>query len=135
VKNLDNRQLIRKYYDMWNHFDFDHADQWLHAKIHFRGSLDITAEGIEEFKEYAHMLTTAFENLHHSIEIEVYENNLAAAYVTYSAKHVGELLGYAPTGKHINYSGAVFFQIRNSKIVSINVLGDLNALHKQLTAS
>lgn len=130
---MDNKQLIRGYYDMWNNRDFEQAEKFLDEDIRFRGSLDIVANGIEGFKEYTKLIITAFPNLYHAIEMEVHEKNLAAVYVTYSGTHEGELLGYEPTGNRISYSGAAFFQFKNEKIASINVLGDLNSLHKQLS--
>jgi len=129
---MNNKELVRAYYDMWNSKDFSRADSLLDADIRFRGSLDITANGIEGFKEYAHMLIQAFPNLYHAIEITVHEDALAAVYVTYTATHEGPLFDYAPTGRRICYSGASFFQFKQGKIASINVLGDLNALHRQL---
>lgn len=127
-----NKELIQKYYDMWNKKEFDKADQILDENISFRGSLDISTHGIQEFQEYAKMLTAAFGDLYHAVEITVIENNIAAVYVTYTGKHIGKILEYEATGNKFNYSGAAFFQFRNSKIVSINVLGDLYSLYKQL---
>lgn len=129
---MDNRELVRAYYEMWNDHDFSKADKLLDPDIRFRGSLDIVANGIEGFKEYAQMIITAFPNLYHAVEMTVHENSMAAAYVTYTGTHKGPLFNYAPTGNRICYAGASFFQFRNGKIASINVLGDLNALHKQI---
>lgn len=129
---MTNKELIQAYYQMWNTRNFDSAESILDTDVRFRGSLDITANGIEGFKEYAEMLISAFPNLYHALEMSVHENNTAAVYVTYTGTHSGQLFEYAPTMKRICYSGAAFFQIRNEKIRSINVLGDLNALHKQL---
>ncbi|WP_304543349.1 ester cyclase [Sulfurimonas microaerophilic] len=129
---LTNKELIRKYYDMWNKKEFDKASEILDENISFRGSLDITAHGLKEFQEYATMLTKAFGDLYHAVEITVVENSLAAVYVTYTGKHIGKILEYEASGNKFNYSGAAFFQFKNSKIVSINVLGDLNSLYKQL---
>lgn len=130
---MDNKKLLHAYYEMWNNRDLSKADQLLDPDVRFRGSLDITANGIEGFKEYAQMLFTAFPNLYHAVEMTVVENDMAAAYVTYTGTHQGTIFGYAPTGNRICYSGASFIQFRNGKIVSINVLGDLNALYKQLS--
>ncbi len=130
---MDNKELLHAYYEMWNNRDFTKADKLLDPDVRFRGSLDITANGIEGFKEYAQMLFTAFPNLYHAVEMTVVENNMAAAYVTYTGTHEGPVFDYAPTGNRICYSGASFFQFRDNKIVSINVLGDLNALYKQLS--
>ncbi|MGB6018856.1 MAG: ester cyclase [Sulfurimonadaceae bacterium] len=132
---MENKQLIRAYYEMWNSQDFSKADILLDDDIRFRGSLDIVANGIEGFKEYAEMIIKAFPNLYHAVEMEVHENNMAAVYVTYSGTHEGPLLGYEATGNRISYSGAAFFHFKNGKIANVNVLGDLNALNKQLSKS
>ena len=51
--------------------------------------------------------------------------------------HVGEdllgpLFGVAPTGKRIEYAGLALFHIRDGRIASGFVLGDLNGLMRQL---
>ena len=130
---INNKELINAYYQMWNDKNFDMADNICDKDIRFRGSLDITANGIEGFKEYAQMLTSAFPNMYHAVEMSVYDNNMVAVYVTYSGTHEGEIFDYEPTGKRISYSGASFFQLKDGKIMSINILGDLNSLHKQLS--
>ncbi|QOY51243.1 ester cyclase [Candidatus Sulfurimonas baltica] len=130
---MTNKELISAYYQMWNDKDFDKANIICDKDIRFRGSLDITANGIDGFKEYAQMLIGVFPNLYHAVEMSVYENDMVAIYVTYTGSHEGALFDYAPTGRRICYSGASFFQIRDGKIMSINILGDLNSLHKQLS--
>ena len=130
---MTNKELINAYYQMWNDKNFDKANLILDEDVRFRGSLDITANGIDGFKDYAKLITTAFPSLYHAVEMSVYDASSVAIYVTYTGTHEGQLLDYAPTGKRICYSGAAFFQIRDGKIKSINVLGDLNSLHKQLS--
>ena len=129
---MTNKELVSKYYEMWNDKSFEDANTLLDNDVRFRGSLDITANGLEGFKDYAHMLTAAFPNLYHAVEMTVFENNMAAVYVTYTGKHEGKILDYEPTGNRFRYSGAAFFHFKNEKIYSINVLGDLNSLYKQI---
>ncbi len=81
-----------------------------------RESLDIVANGIEEFKEYTKLISTAFPHIYRSVEMEVHEKNLAAVYVTYSGTHEVELLEYETTGNRISYSGAAFFHFKNEKL-------------------
>jgi steroid delta-isomerase-like uncharacterized protein len=130
---MEAKQLLQSYYAMWNEADFSKADALLDPDVRFRGSLGITANGLEGFKDYAAMLTQAFAAPYHAVEITVVENDKAAVYVTYTGKHIGEIFGYGPSGRRISYSGAAFFHFRHGKIASINVLGDLNALHEQLS--
>ena len=129
---MDARELLREYYAMWNETDFAKAETLFDPDLRFRGSLGITANGLEGFKDYADMLTRAFSAPYHAVEITVFENDRAAAYVTYTGKHVGEIFGFEPTGRRISYSGAAFFHFRNGKIAAINVLSDLHALYDQL---
>lgn len=130
---MEARELIERYYGMWNDKDFSKADTLMDPDIRFRGSLGIEANGLEGFKDYAAMLTKAFPALYHAVEITVVEKDMAAVYVHYTGKHEGEIFGYKPSGNRISYSGASFFRFRNGKIASVNVLGDLNALHAQLS--
>jgi predicted ester cyclase len=130
---MTNRELVAAYYKMWNEKNFDKADQLCDKDIRFRGSLDITANGLDGFKEYADMITKAFPNLYHAVEMAVFENDMAAVYVTYTGTHEGKIFDYEPTGKRICYSGASFIHMKDGKIRNINILGDLNSLHKQLS--
>lgn len=131
---MTNKELITAYYKMWNDKNFDKADSILDEDVRFRGSLDITANGVNGFKEYANIIISAFPNLYHAVEMSVFDTNMAAVYVTYTGTHEGQLFDYEPSGNRICYSGAAFFQIKDAKIQSINVLGDLNSLHKQLSS-
>ena len=130
---METRQLLTRYYAMWNDKDFSRAAELLDPDIRFRGSLGIEANGLEGYIDYAAMLIAAFPTLYHAVEIVIVEQDRAATYVTYTGKHEGAICGYAPSGNRFSYSGASFFQFRGGKIASIKVLGDLNALHAQLS--
>lgn len=117
---------------MWNSHDFSKAETILSEGLRFRGSIGIETVGIEEFKEYAHTILTAFPNLYHATEIVISEGPQAAVYVTYTGTHKGKLFEYEPTENRINYSGASFFTIRNEKITDIKVLGDRYSLYNQI---
>ncbi|MFA6196801.1 MAG: ester cyclase [Sulfurimonas sp.] len=132
---ITNKQLVAKYYDMWNLHDFSKAETIFSENLRFRGSLGIETVGIEEFKKYADTILTAFPNLYHATEIVVGENSQVAVYVSYSGTHKGKLFEYEPTENRINYSGASFFTIRNEKITDIKVLGDRYALYNQIKST
>lgn len=129
---ITNKQLVAKYYDMWNLHDFSKAETIFSDTLRFRGSLGVETVGIEEFKKYADTILTAFPNLYHATEIVIGENSQVAVYVSYSGTHKGKLFEYEPTENRINYSGASFFTIRNEKITDIKVLGDRYALYNQI---
>ncbi|EDZ61909.1 protein containing DUF1486 [Sulfurimonas gotlandica GD1] len=127
-----NKNIVSKYYEMWNSHEFKKAETILDAKLRFRGSIGIETVGIDEFKEYANTILTAFPNLYHATEIIIGEASQVAVYVTYTGTHKGKLFEYEPTDNRINYSGASFFTIRNEKITDIKVLGDRYSLYNQI---
>jgi len=131
---ITNKNLVAKYYEMWNSHDFSKAASIFSENLRFRGSVGIDTNGIEEFKEYADMILSAFPNLYHATEIVVEENPQVAVYVTYSGTHKGKLFEFEATDNRINYSGASFFTIRNEKITDIKVLGDRYSLYNQIKA-
>ncbi len=117
---------------MWNSHDLNQADIIFSPELRFRGSIGVETVGIEEFKEYANIILTAFPNLYHATEIVIGEGSQVAVYVTYTATHKGKLLEYEATNNRINYSGASFFTIKDEKITDIKVLGDRYALYNQI---
>jgi predicted ester cyclase len=131
---MTNKSLVAKYYEMWNSHNFDIADTIFDKGVHFRGSIGIETVGIEQFKEYADKILTAFPNLYHATEIVVAEDSQVAVYVSYIGTHKGKLFDYEPTNNRINYSGASFFTIKNEKIIDIKVLGDRYSLYKQISS-
>ncbi len=127
-----NKRLVLKYYEMWNSQEFQLAETILSSGLKFHGSIGIDAVGIEQFKEYANTIISAFPNLYHAPEIVVGEEQQVAVYVTYNGTHKGKLFDYEPTNNRISYSGASFFIIKDGKISDIKVLGDRYSLYNQI---
>ena len=127
------RELVRLFYEkLWNELDFGVADQILHDDVTFRGSVGIGATGRKEVCDYVRMVTTALSGYRCDVESLVTEGNRAAARVRFSGLHVGEFLGFPPTGRHVEWIGAAFFVGDESQLVDIWVLGDLESLRAQL---
>jgi predicted ester cyclase len=47
-------------------------------------------------------------------------------------RHRGRFFGIAPSGREIRWSGAAFFKSRDSKIIELWVLGDIEGIRRQL---
>ena len=131
---INNKNLVSKYYEMWNSHDFSKAANIFSENLRFHGSLGTDTVGIDEFKEYADMILAAIPNLYHATEIVIEEGPQVAVYVTYSGTHKGKLYEYEATDNRISYSGASFLTIRNEKITDIKVLGDRYSLYNQIKA-
>jgi steroid delta-isomerase-like uncharacterized protein len=131
---MNNKELVKAYYEeLWNNQDKSYIDKILADDIAFHGSLDVNTNGKKEFEEYMDMILSAIPNLYHGIELMVAEGNTVVVRAIYNGTHSGKLFNYEPTNNRIQYNGASFFTIKDSKIKSIWVLGDLNSLYQQVS--
>lgn len=130
-----NRRLVETFYNvMWNTWSADTARTILTADIDFRGSIGLQVTGQDEFLGYMQTIRDAFPDFHNRIDDIIASDDRAAARLTYSGTHQGELLGRAPTNKRIEYAGVALFTIRGGQISKVWVLGDLWGLMRQIEA-
>lgn len=128
--------LVRAFYErLWNAWDTAAAGELLAEDIAFRGSLGVETRGHEAFLGYVAQVRAAFPDFHNHIETLVTGADRAAARLTYTGTHRGEVLGVAPTGRRITYAGAAFFRMAGGRIAEVWVLGDRLGLLEQLHAA
>src|SRR5258705_13908829 len=95
-----NKALVRRYYEeMWNHWDFALADELIDEGVGFRGSLGVSVQGRERFKEYMRTVRRAFPDFHNHVEEQIAEDERVVARLTYTGTHRGELFGIGATGR------------------------------------
>jgi steroid delta-isomerase-like uncharacterized protein len=127
--------LVRRFYaEVWNRWDEAAVDELLDEGFAFRGSLGDKVRGREGFRGYRDKVRAAFPDFHNEIVELVTEGERAAARLRYTGRHQGAILGAAPTGRPISYSGAAFFTARNGRLTRAWVLGDVEQLRRQLAA-
>ena len=128
-----NRLLINCFYhDMWNRFDKTLFPALLTEDIQFRGSLGQSKKGYAEFGEYVDFIQRIFPDFTNEIEEVISEGDKAFAKLTYRGTHRGEVFGFAPTGRRIEYAGAAIFKFRDDRISEVWVLGDIYGLISQI---
>jgi steroid delta-isomerase-like uncharacterized protein len=128
-----NRRLIeRYYYELWNQWRFDLADQFVSASVKFHGSVGVSVEGVDGFRGYMGLIQTAFPDFHNAIEEIVAEGDRVAARLTYRGTHDGIIFGVKPTRRTIQYDGLAHFRISDGKIAEGYVLGNVIHLLAQL---
>ena len=130
-----SKALVHRYYeDLWNRWDLSLATELLSPNLKFRGSLGVDADGIRAFRRYARTVWLAFPDFHNQIEEIIADGDRVAVRLTYSGTHRGELLGFAPTSRRVEYAGIALFRIAGGKIVDVYVVADRLALMQQLGA-
>jgi steroid delta-isomerase-like uncharacterized protein len=130
---LANRALVRRYYeDLWNRWDLSLTDALLSPNLTFRGSLGTEVRGIRAFRRYARTVWLAFPDFHNQIDDMIAEGDRVVARLTYTGTHRGEILGFVPTGRRVEYTGIALFRIAAGKIVDVYVVADRLSLMQQL---
>ena len=127
------KDIVAKFYDkIWNQYDKSWIPKILHDDFSFRGSLGQEKEGHAGFAAYVDFIHTALGNYRCDIEDIVAEDNKTFAKMRFSGVHQGELFGYLPTGKPVQWAGAALFTFSGDKVLSLWVLGDVHGLLQQL---
>lgn len=128
-----NRELIERYYSqMWNGWDFALVDELLAPDVKFHGSVGVSVEGREGFREYMRLIRAAFPDFHNTVQEMVVENDRVAARLEYHGTHRGKIFGIEATGRKIAYDGLALFRIAGGKVAEGYVLGNVPQLLEQL---
>ena len=125
--------LVKQFYlQLWNQRDYEIANQILQEQVNFRGSLGPAMVGRDKVCEYVKSVTDALQNYTCEIQEIVADGEKAAAKVLFRGIHVGEFMGFEPTGKEVSWLGAAFFESENGLLTTIWVLGDMQSLTSNL---
>jgi steroid delta-isomerase-like uncharacterized protein len=90
--------------------------------------------GPESVKRFAAALRAAFPDLHQTIEDQVAEGDRVAYRWTARGTHRGELLGAAPTGNRVTFSGITVARLASGRIEEMWESYDALGLLRQLGA-
>jgi steroid delta-isomerase-like uncharacterized protein len=128
--------LVESFYaDAWNRWDDASVELLLADDFVFRGSLRDGARGRDGFRAYRDKVRAAFPDFHNEVRELICDGRRAAVRLLCTGRHTGELLGFAPTGLTVAYDAAAFFHSRDDQLSEAWVLGDLDALRTQISAS
>jgi predicted ester cyclase len=129
---IANELVERFYHRVWNRRDEIEAQRILDGGFHFRGSLGPELRGPGAFIAYMRSVNAALEDFTCQIDDVIASADRAAARMTFHGRHRGKFFGIEPTGREVRWSGAAFFKTRDSKIIELWVLGDVEAIRRQL---
>ena len=127
------RTLVERFYHVvWNHADEGEARRILHPDFIFRASLGPELRGPDGFIAYLRSVHAALENFICDIEELIEADERAVAKMLFHGIHRGPFFGVAPTGRKVAWSGAAFFKIKDGLIAELWILGDIDAVKRQL---
>jgi predicted ester cyclase len=88
--------------------------------------------GHAAFSAYVDGVTEALADYRCTILDLVIEGERAFARMRFEGIHRAPFLGFAPTGRRVDWAGAALFTLKSDKIADLWVLGDLQGLREQL---
>lgn len=130
----DNKTIVRRFYEeVVNEGNMTLAGELIARDFTEHGGPPGQPTGMAGFRQFVTMVTTAFPDLHVTIEDMIAEGDKVAARVTVRGTHTGNLMGnIAPTGRHATWTGIDIFQIAGGKIIGRWNQRDLLRLMQQL---
>ncbi len=128
------RELVERFYHIvWNTADEAEARNILSPDFRFRASLGPELRGPGGFIAYLRSVRAALENFTCTIDELIATADRAAARMTFRGRHCAKMFGVDATGRDITWSGAAFFKVNAGMIAELWVLGDIEAVRRQLT--
>jgi steroid delta-isomerase-like uncharacterized protein len=114
-----NKQLARRWFEeVWNQRKESAIDSMLTpgCRIHGLGGGDETLVGPEGFKTFHRSFCGAFPDLRVTVDDIVTEGDRVAIRWTATMTHLGDGLGFSPSGKKVSMEGSTFGVIKDGKI-------------------
>ena len=128
----ENKALVRRWFEeVWNKGRAEAIDEMM-ANDGLAHGLGDASLGKAEFKQFHAAYRQGFPNINVHIEDVVAEGDKVAYRWTASGRHVGHLMGIAPTGKSAQFIGMGIIRVRDGKIVEGWNVFDQLGMFKQL---
>ena len=115
--SAQNKALVRRWFEqVWNKGRAESIDELLADKGVVHG-LGAELRGPAEFKPFHAAYRNAFPDMVLQIEHMIADDDLVAVHWSATATHNGGGLGFAATGKRVNFSGMAFIRVEGNKLV------------------
>jgi predicted ester cyclase len=121
----ENKAIFRRFIEeVWNHGNLAVADE-----LFAPNAVSPSAPQLPPGSEFR----SAFPDFHMKIEDLIAEGDKVIARLTESGTHLGEFMGIAPTGKHVEFTEIGILRIADSKVIESWYETDMFGLMQQLS--
>jgi steroid delta-isomerase-like uncharacterized protein len=132
---VDGERLVRRFYaELWDQDRPEVAQEILAPDFRFRGSLGAERRGISGFLDYHRAVLDALGDYRSDIKALVLAPGKLAARMEFSGVHRDTFFGMPASGRRVAWAGAAFFEHETGRIARLWVLGDIDAVKRQLGA-
>ncbi len=130
-----HKEVVRRFYEeIWNRHDLTRLGEVLAPDFSFRGSLGPELVGHADFAAYVDAVHASLADYRCDVVDLVGEGEKVVARMRFHGLHRGPQLGFAPTGRRVEWAGSAHFTFAARKVADLWVLGDIYGLAKQLSS-
>jgi len=128
----ENKDLVRRFYaEAINGRDLDAVDRLLSEDF----SHDDEGRGRAGQREAVAAFLDGFSDLRNEILLILAEDDLVAAHQRWTGTHDGEFLGFAPSGRRVEFTSTAVLRVAGGLIVAAWDQVDMLGLTRQLGAA
>ena len=129
----DNKATVQHLYEqLFNQGNLSVADEVIAPDFINHNASPGSNRGPESMRQLITMLSTAFPDMHYTIEELVAEGDTVVARVTVSGTHRGPFQGMPPTGRSFRQAQMHFIRFRDGKAVEHRAVRDDLGMMRQL---
>ncbi|HEU0000336.1 MAG TPA: ester cyclase [Ktedonobacteraceae bacterium] len=130
----ENKATVQHLYEqLFNQGNLSVADEVIAPDfINHNATPGSSNRGPESMRQLITMLSTAFPDMHYTIEELVAEGDTVVARVTVSGTHRGPFQGLPPTGRSFRQDQMHFIRFRDGKVVEHRAVRDDLGVMRQL---
>lgn len=137
MSTVENMAIVRRYTEEgWGKKNLEVVDELVATDMVDHNPIGMMEQkqGAEGVKSTIIMLQSAFPGFTISIDEMLADKDKVAIRWTIRGTHQGTLMGMAPTGKSVSWSGVNILRITGGKIVEESGMADIAGLMQQLGA-
>jgi predicted ester cyclase len=115
MNNLTNKEVVANFFEIYNHQDYNEAYKYFAPNYHDRGLPHV--KSVEDAIEILKSVHKAFPDIKVVIDDLIEENDKVVFRGHFTATHLGEFAGLAPSGVKVDFEALEIFRVENQKIV------------------
>ena len=135
MSTQDNKAIARRFAQVWGKGTLNIVDELAAPNLSVSYPLlPETVHGPEAFKQILMMVHSGLPDADARIEDEIAEGDKVVVRWRMRGTHTGELMGIAPSGKPVTWTGITIYRLADGKIVEEKGEEDSLGLMQQLGA-
>ncbi len=133
MSNLTNKEVVRQFFEIYNSQDYKAAYDCMALNYYDHGLPQVRS--VEDAIKILKLTHKSFPDIKVAINDLIEEHDKVVFRGHFSATHLGEFIGIAPTGMRVEFEALEIFKIENQKITESWGYWPMQTIINQITAS